>query len=254
MEASAPPGFKSANAFASSSASSDPAPAPAPAKKKAPKKAAGEDGEEEEVDESQVGVGSIAAGGRYDELVGMFTAAAAAEGKKAAGLPCIGVSIGLDRVFALVWPKWVARGMRSKATMVYVMAAGDGLLSERVELVQELREAGIKVRPLVTYLRDVDGLSVCLQTDFLFKAKPKLPAQFAAGERDEAPFAVILGGDELKEGLVTVKEQRWELVDDKKVKIESNDKGVKVKRAELVQWLKNTPTFAEWGSGRWLQN
>jgi len=161
----------------------------------------------------------------------MFTAAAAAEGKKAPGLPCVGVSIGLDRIFAIVWPKWVEKGMRSKETMAYVMSAGDGLLEERVSLVQELREAGIK-------------------SDFLAKNKPKLPAQFAAGEKDEVPFAIILGGDELKEGLVTVKEQKWELVDGKKVKIASADKGTKVKRDELVQWLKQTPTFKEWSSGR----
>ncbi|KAI0778871.1 histidyl-tRNA synthetase [Trametes elegans] len=237
VEASAPPGFKSANAFASSSATpsvAHTAPPPAqPPKKKAAKKSssavAADD--EEEIDESQVGVGSIAAGGRYDNLVGMFTAAAAGEGKKAAGLPCVGVSIGLDRIFALVWPKWVERGMRSKETMAYVMAAGDGLLSERVELVRELRDAGIK-------------------TDFLFKAKPKLPAQFAAGEKDEVPFAIILGGDELKAGLVTVKEQKWELVDGKKAKIESNDKGTKVKRAELIQWIKDTPTYKDWSSGK----
>ena len=110
------------------------------------KKAAATGEEDEEVDESQVGVGSIAAGGRYDGLVGMFTAAAAGEGKKAASLPCVGVSIGLDRVFAIVWPRWVAKGMRSNDTMAFVMAAGDGLLTERVQLVQELREAGIKVR------------------------------------------------------------------------------------------------------------
>jgi histidyl-tRNA synthetase len=90
-------------------------------------------------------VGSIAAGGRYDDLVGMFTSAAAAEGRKGPGLPCVGVSIGLDRVFAIIWPKWVEKGMRSKETMVYVIAAGDGLLEERIELVQELRAAGIKV-------------------------------------------------------------------------------------------------------------
>lgn len=146
VEASAPPAFKSANAFASSSttpsvANDTPPPAQKP-KKKAAKKS---EEDEEEIDESQVGVGSIAAGGRYDNLVGMFTAAAAGEGKKAAGLPCVGVSIGLDRIFALVWPKWVEKGMRSKETMTYVMAAGDGLLSERVALATELREAGIKV-------------------------------------------------------------------------------------------------------------
>jgi histidyl-tRNA synthetase len=90
-------------------------------------------------------VGSIAAGGRYDGLVGMFTSAAAAEGRKAPGLPCVGVSIGMDRIFAIVWPKWAEKGMRSKETMVFVMAAGDGLLEERVQLVQELREVGIKV-------------------------------------------------------------------------------------------------------------
>ncbi len=114
--------------------------------------------EESEIDESQVGVGSIAAGGRYDGLVGAFLAGAAGvdaaskEGKKAmlvggvVGIPCIGVSIGMDRVFALLWPKWAERGGRTKETMVFVMSAGDGLLEERVGLVSELREAGIKVR------------------------------------------------------------------------------------------------------------
>lgn len=143
VAASAPPGF-SPNGPASTPSEPSPAPAPAAPKKKA-KKPKAEDAEEEEVDESQVGVGSIAAGGRYDNLVSAFTSAAAGEGKKGAQCPCIGVSIGLDRIFALVWPKWVERGMRSKETMAYVIAVGDGLLEERIRLVQELREAGIKV-------------------------------------------------------------------------------------------------------------
>ena len=108
-----------------------------------------------------MGVGSIAAGGRYDSLVGAFLAAAAGvdpsskEGKKAmgpnGGAPCIGVSIGMDRIFALVWPKWVEKGGRVKETMVYVMSAGDGLLEERIRLVKELREAGIKVKKSFYY-------------------------------------------------------------------------------------------------------
>ena len=148
VEASAPPGFNAANAFADAGDAAAPK-SPAPPKKKPAKKAqTGQDEDEEEIDESTVGVGSIAAGGRYDGLVGMFTAAAAGEGKKTQSLPCVGVSIGLDRVFAIVWPHWVSKGMRSKETMVYVMAAGDGLLNERVELVQELRANGIKVSML----------------------------------------------------------------------------------------------------------
>ncbi|KAG2365323.1 hypothetical protein BDR07DRAFT_678708 [Suillus spraguei] len=203
VEASAPPAL-SANATES--------PAQAPPKPKPSKKAKADDNEEDGVDESQAGVGSIAAGGRYDNLVGMFTAAAAAEGKKAPGLPCIGASIDLDRIFAIVWPKWVEKRMRSKETMVYVLAVGDGLLEERIALVQELREAGIK-------------------TDFLAKRKLKLTAQFMAGEKDEILFAVILGGDELKEGLVTVKEQKWEFVDGKKTTVQSADQGMKAGRA-----------------------
>lgn len=70
--------------------------------------------------------------------------------------------------------------------------------------------------------------------------------QFAAGEKDEVPFAVILGGDELKAGLVTVKEQRWEFKDGVKVKVESADKGTKVKRDELIAWLKNSEVWKTW--------
>ncbi|KAF8491997.1 histidine-tRNA ligase [Russula emetica] len=225
VEASAPPGLKVTEGLG-------PAP-PAPAAPQKKKNKLGPD-EDEEIDESQVGVGSIAAGGRYDGLVAMFTAAAAGDGKKAAGLPCVGVSIGLDRIFALLWPKWIERGMRSKEVFAYVLSAGDSLLPERMELVQELRAQGIAA-------------------DFLAKNKPKLPAQFAAGERDEVPYAIILGGEELKAGLVTVKEQRWEFVDGKKTKVESTEKGTKVPRAELVQWLKATATFQDWHSGRLIR-
>ncbi|KAJ3572148.1 hypothetical protein NP233_g3275 [Leucocoprinus birnbaumii] len=242
VEASAPPWLKAAQAAAAAEEGNPPPntltstepspPAPLPTKKdKKPKKKADAD-EEDDVDDSQVGVGSIAAGGRYDGLVGSFSSAAAGDKDKNKGqLPCVGVSIGMDRIFALLWPKWEEKGMRSKETMVYVMSAGDGLLVERVSLVNELREAGIK-------------------TDFLAKNKPKLPAQFAAGEKDEVPFAVILGGDELKAGLVTVKEQKWEFVDGKKDKVKSADQGTQVKREELVQWIKSTKTFQEWGTGK----
>ncbi|KAK2563227.1 Histidine--tRNA ligase [Acropora cervicornis] len=41
-----------------------------------------------------VGVGSVAGGGRYDNLVGMF-----AKGRK---VPCVGVSIGIERIFSIL--------------------------------------------------------------------------------------------------------------------------------------------------------
>ncbi|KAF7288157.1 Histidyl-tRNA synthetase [Mycena chlorophos] len=194
--------------------------APKPKSKK-PKKDGDED---EEVDDSQVGVGSIAAGGRYDNLVGAFTAAAAAEGKKAPSIPCIGISFGLDRIFALLWPSWVERGGRTKGTIAYVMAAGDGLLEERIKLVRELRDGGIKA-------------------DFLAKSKPKPKAQFDVIEADEVPFAVIIGADELKRGEVTVKEQTWQIVDGKREKVKNADQGTAISRAKLVEWIKSSAAY-----------
>jgi len=133
VAASAPPGF-GANALEN----------PPPSTQNKPKKQK-QKVDEDEIDESQVGVGSIGAGGRYDNLVGMFLAAAAGENKKKPqSVPCIGVSIGMDRIFALLWQKWAQRGMRAKETMAYVMSARDGLLQERIQLVQDLRQAGIK--------------------------------------------------------------------------------------------------------------
>jgi histidyl-tRNA synthetase len=146
VAASAPPGFSTLPTVSPTEPTTSAAPrAPPPAPKKKAKKPAEDD---EEVDDSQVGVGSIAAGGRYDNLVGAFTAAASAEGKRAAQMPCVGVSIGVDRIFALLWPQW-SQMERTKGTLVYVMAAGDGLLLERLKLVKELRDAGIKVRTIL---------------------------------------------------------------------------------------------------------
>jgi hypothetical protein len=56
----------------------------------------------------------------------------------------VGVSIGLDRVFALVWPKWVERGMRSRETMVYVMAAGMGCWWRESSLYRNCGRRGLR--------------------------------------------------------------------------------------------------------------
>lgn len=45
--------------------------------------------------EELVDVGSVAGGGRYDGLVGMFDS-------KRQKVPCVGVSIGIERIFSIV--------------------------------------------------------------------------------------------------------------------------------------------------------
>ncbi|KAF5975920.1 histidine-tRNA ligase mitochondrial [Fusarium coicis] len=85
-------------------------------------------------------VASVAAGGRYDNLVGRY-------GKQA--VPCVGLSFGVDRVFTILdaRQKKNTTDLKSEAD-VYIMAAGgkgfDGLLTERMEVARELWDAGIR--------------------------------------------------------------------------------------------------------------
>lgn len=134
-----------------------------------------------------IGVGSVAAGGRYDELVGMFS------GK--GNIPCVGVSFGVDRIFSIIKSRMEAdknaAALRSNEVDVYVMAFGGkgftGLLKERMEVCRTLWDAGIKA-------------------EYSWKVKPKLPAQFKAAETGGVPFAIILGEGELENGQVKIKE------------------------------------------------
>lgn len=143
--------------------------------------------DEDGSNDPSVGVGSVAAGGRYDELVGMFS------GKSQ--IPCVGLSLGVDRIVSITKARMeadkAAAALRSSEVDVFVMAFGGkgftGLLKERLEVCNILWGAGIK-------------------TEFAYKQKPKLPAQFKAAETNEVPFAVILGEDEQAKGQVRIKE------------------------------------------------
>ena len=84
------------------------------------------------------GVGSIAGGGRYDDLVGMFDA----KGKK---VPCVGISFGIERIFAILELKLKAEKIRTTGTQVYVASAQKNLVEERLKLCKELWDADIKV-------------------------------------------------------------------------------------------------------------
>jgi histidyl-tRNA synthetase len=85
-----------------------------------------------------VGVGSICGGGRYDDLVGRF----AGESRQ---IPCVGMSVGVERVFAILKAKHAEQAMRGSETEVYVVAMGNVTVEQRFAIVKELWDAGIKV-------------------------------------------------------------------------------------------------------------
>lgn len=128
----------------------------------------------------EIGVGSVAAGGRYDGLVGMFS------GKP---IPCVGISFGIDRIISIMKSRGQST-QRAKDVDVFVMALSvrgkSGMLTERMQVAQELWAAGIR-------------------TEFTYKLEPKLDKQFKQAEAAGVPLAVILGEDELKDGKVKIK-------------------------------------------------
>ena len=85
-------------------------------------------------------VGSIAGGGRYDGLVGMFD-------PKGRSVPCVGVSIGIERLFAIMEARADkgAQKVRTTETEVYVCSAQKGLMSERMKLLNTLWDSNVKV-------------------------------------------------------------------------------------------------------------
>lgn len=139
-EASAPPSKTVNPPVPSSSAITNSVPSSSTSSSKPPKTS-------EEPDESTVGVGSIAAGGRYDNLVGMFSSSAGKKGD--IQVPCVGISFGVERVYSILESKRKAKGSegktRGKETEVYVMALGGGLVKERMGFAKMLRDNGIKV-------------------------------------------------------------------------------------------------------------
>lgn len=187
---------------------SAPPPAGEDASKSKKVKAVNEDG----VDENAVGVGSIAAGGRYDNLVGMFAEAA---GSKRVQVPCVGVSIGVERVYAILEQRRRAQAAkpRQKETDVYVLALGGGLLPERMKFAKQLWDAGIGA-------------------EFMYKEKPKADRQWQQADNDQVRFVAILAPSELAKGTVRIKEQGVE-------REAGQENGEEVPITEVVEYLRS---------------
>ncbi|KAK2713794.1 histidine--tRNA ligase-like [Artemia franciscana] len=124
-----------------------------------------------------VGIGSVAGGGRYDNLVGMFD-------PKGKPVPCVGVSIGVERIFAYLEAN-AATKPRTTETQVLVCSAQKNLLEPKMKIVTELREANINA-------------------EIFYKANRKIQSQLQYGEENQIPLAIVIGNSEIEKNVVTV--------------------------------------------------
>lgn len=146
-------------------------------------------------------VGSVAGGGRYDNLVGMFD-------PRQRNVPCVGISIGVERIFSLIESKLAAERTKLRTTevQVYVASAQKDLLEERMKLCSFLWKNGINA-------------------EHSYKKNPKLLQQLQYCEDNGIPWVVIVGEVEIEKKVVKLREV-------------SSRKEEEIERIRLVEVLK----------------
>ncbi len=123
-------------------------------------------------------VGSISGGGRFDNLVGMFS------GKQ---IPAVGVSIGIERIFNILEEKYKNDSeIRSIDTEVLIAAIGKNLTKERFKVANDLWDGGIKA-------------------EILYNENPRMDKQMDYAVNNRVPFIVFIGENELKENKLKIK-------------------------------------------------
>jgi histidyl-tRNA synthetase len=120
--------------------------------------------------------GSVAGGGRYDDLVKRFTGQA---------VPAVGVSIGVDRLLAALRAKGRAGAQADGPVVVTVMDRDR--MADYLAMAAELRQAGVRAE--------------------VYLGNPKsFGNQLKYADQRRAPLAIIEGGDEKARGVVQVKD------------------------------------------------
>lgn len=120
--------------------------------------------------------GSVAGGGRYDDLVKRFT------GQE---VPATGVSIGVDRLLAALRAKGRVQSQDQGPVVVTVMDRDR--MSDYQTMVAELRNAGIRAE--------------------VYLGNPKnFGNQLKYADKRNSPIAIIEGGDEKENGVIQIKD------------------------------------------------
>jgi len=120
--------------------------------------------------------GSVAGGGRYDDLVKRFTGQS---------VPATGVSIGVDRLLAALREKG-RMGAQAQGPVVVTVMDRDRMADYQT-IVAELRAAGIRAEVYLGNPRNFGN-------------------QLKYADRRNAPIAVIEGGEEKERGVIQVKD------------------------------------------------
>ena len=143
-------------------------------------------------------IGSVCSGGRYDNLAGYYIEKQ---------LPGVGISIGLTRLFYVLDEQGLLNPALPSApadALVLPMTSDPG---PAIALAQQLRSTGLKVQ--------------------LYGEQKKFKQKMTYANKLGVPFAVLLGEDEIAEGMCSVKN----MVTGEQVKLSPADAGSHIKNA-----------------------
>ena len=121
-------------------------------------------------------IGSVCSGGRYDNLAGYYT------DKE---LPGVGISIGLTRLFYVLDEQGLLNPQLPSAPADALVLPMTEDPAPAIALAQTLRAAGVRVQ--------------------LYAEKKKFKQKMSYADKIKVPYAVLLGEDEINEGVCSVK-------------------------------------------------
>ena len=133
------------------------------------------------------GASTIAAGGRYNDLV---------ESLGGPSVPCMGFASGLERVMLAMEDEYFSE---KRPLNCYILYVNEEEKMKAITLAQDLRISGISVD------YDTTGRS--------------LKSQFKEADRNHAELLIILNSDDLNKGLITVKDNKTK----EETKIDENE-------------------------------
>lgn len=134
--------------------------------------------------DKSVNIGSIGAGGRYDNLVGMF---------RKSSIPCVGCSLGIERIMNIMLQaeqdaaQAAGRKLRATRTVALVATVGKGTMKERLTLCSQLWNEGIA-------------------TEFCYNENWNIGKQVTYAVTESIPLVALIGEDEIREGVVRLKD------------------------------------------------
>ncbi len=124
-------------------------------------------------------IGSVCSGGRYDNLAGYYIEKS---------LPGVGISIGLTRLFYVLDEQGLLNPQLPSAPADALVLPMTESAAPAIALAETLRSAGLRVQ--------------------LYGEQKKFKQKMAYANKLGVPFAVLLGEDEIAEGMCSVKDMR----------------------------------------------